>query len=396
MKKIFFILCSMHLFFVSFSFSNQRKLLTTTIGSYPKPSYVNLPDWFQSRNLNYPYPSQAYYVNLLDWFQSRNLNYPYPSQPYDEYAKHPDKIEVLDRATQEVVKQQVKLGIDVPTDGEIRREHYIYYQCRHITGIDFNTLTKKEMREGAWVGYVPTVTGPISAQPPFLPRDFLIAQQATDRPVKITIPGPMTIMDTIADNYYLNEEALGLALAHAINQEVLALVDAGCKWIQIDEPLFARHPNKALRFGIQHVEKCFANVPDTVKKVIHICCGYPEYLDQEGYLKGNPQSYVMLAPALDNSVINAISLEDTHQRNNPELFLLFKNKTIILGVIDIARSPVESVAEIEHHIRDVLQYIDAERLIIAPDCGLGMLPNDILCQKLHNMHQAVSHLNASS
>ena len=342
----------------------SKSLQTTVIGAYPKPSYIHLEDWFRSDR---------------------------PSKLYEEYQKNKSETQILfDRAIKEAVQEQVALGIDIPTDGEIPREHYIYYHCRHLNGIDFSILTKKVMREGAWIAQVPTITGPISAQQPFLTYDYHIAQQATNSPIKITIPGPLTIMDSVADRYYFDEEKLGIALATSINKEIKALVDAGCTWIQIDEPLFARYPEKALKFGIKLLERCFDGVPDEVTTVVHICCGYPQYLDQENYMKADPQSYVKLAQALDKSTnIKALSIEDAHSRNNPQLFSLFTHKIIILGVIDISRSRVESIDEITEHIQDILHYIPAERLMIAPDCGLTMLPKDIVYKKIKNMCAAV-------
>ncbi len=353
MKKflLFFLLCNV---------TTLYPLQTTAIGAYPKPHYVKLKD---------------------DWFQSKD----------EQYTKNDPETQMLfDRAIKEAVQEQVALGINIPSDGEIPRANYIDYHCRHLNGIDFSVLTKKVMREGAWIAHVPTITGPISAQQPFLTHDYHIAQQATSNPIKMTIPGPLTIMDSIADRYYFDEEKLGIALATSINKEVKALVDAGCKWIQVDEPLFARYPEKALQFGIQLLERCFDGVPDDVTTVVHICCGYPLYLDQENYMKADPQSYGKLAQALDKSIrIKALSIEDAHRRNNTELFSLFKHKIIILGVIDVSRSRVESIDEITEHIQNVLRYIPVERLMIAPDCGLTMLPRNIAQEKVKNMCAAV-------
>ena len=348
-----------------------QPLLTTTIGAYPKPDYISLPDWFS------------------------NSSSPRPSSAYEEYLSSPDSQETLDRATHEVVHDQVTIGIDIPTDGEIEREHYIYYHCRHLDGIDFSRLTKKEMRNGSWVAYVPTIVSPIKARAPFLPRDLHIAQTATHRPIKVTIPGPMTIVDSIADDYYHDEKKLGAALADAINQEVKALVHAGCTWIQIDEPLFARNPEKALAYGIKNLEQCFADIPDNVMTAVHICCGYPQRVDMQEYPKADPHSYMQLADALDASIIKAISLEDAHRRNDPKLFEHFKNTVVILGVIDISKSRVESIEEIKDHIEQVLKHIDANKLIIAPDCGLGLLQIDVVKKKLYNMIQAVNLVKKS-
>ena len=131
-------------------------------------------------------------------------------------------------ATREVVREQDALGINVPTDGEIRRENYIHYHCRHLIGIDFATLTEKQMR-GHYQTLLPTITGPVqAARHPFLVRDWQIAQSAAKKPVKITLPGPLTIGDSVADDFYRDPRARGAALADALNVEIRRLADAGC------------------------------------------------------------------------------------------------------------------------------------------------------------------------
>ena len=347
-------------------------LLTTTIGAYPKPDYVPTPDWFRVGGTGNNAPTKA----------------------FDEYLKNmPDDIDAIhDRAVQEVIQDQVNAGIDVPTDGEIRRENYIHYQCRNFEGFDFANLTKVSLRNGAWVAEVPTIAGPIRARDPILPRDYTIAQAATHRPVKVTLPGPMTISGSTADAYYRDEAKLGAALADALNKEVLALAAAGCTWIQIDEPVFARNTDKALAFGFENLERCFDGLPDTVTRAVHMCCGYPDYLDQKDFVKADALAYFRLADAIDASTIQAISIEDAHRYNDLALLEKFKQTAVIFGSIGIARSRVETVDEIEARLRQALEHIDADRLIVGPDCGLGMLPRDIVLAKLDNMVTAVRRI----
>jgi len=243
-------------------------LLTTTIGAFPKPEYVPTPDWFREGGAGLSNPTEAYQKYL---------------------ANLPDNIEeILDRGTQEVVNDQVNAGISIPSDGEVRRENYIHYQCRHIESIDFENLTRKVSRQGAWMADLPTVTGPLKARDRFLPQDYRSAQSVTDHPIKITVPGPMTITDSIADVYYNDDKRLGAALAAALNEEIMALAEAGCTWIQIDEPVFARKPDKALDYGFENLERCFYSVPEHVTRAVHMCCGYPDYLDQENLPKSRP------------------------------------------------------------------------------------------------------------
>jgi 5-methyltetrahydropteroyltriglutamate--homocysteine methyltransferase len=345
-------------------------LLTTTIGAYPKPDYVTVHDWSRSG----------------------------PGDPTGGDSAAPAQAgsaaeEAFDRATREVIAEQIDAGVDIPTDGEIRREHYIYYQCRHMAGFDFARLTEKVMRTGAWTANVPTVTGPVAAGEPFLPRDFRIAQAATDKPVKITVPGPLTITDSIADEHYGDERKLGAALAVALNAEIRALAEAGCHWIQIDEPLFARFPGKAVDFGIENLERCFHGVPEHVTRVMHMCCGYPNHLDQDDYLKADPAAYFTLADALEkSSTMQVVSIEDAHRYNDLALLDRFKHIKVIFGAVAIAATRIEEVEEIRERLAAALEHIDADRLIAAPDCGLAKLPRETAVAKLRNLCAAARSL----
>ncbi|MDX1520372.1 MAG: cobalamin-independent methionine synthase II family protein [Anaerolineae bacterium] len=340
-------------------------LPTTTIGAYPKPAYVAMPDWFRAGSTTESDLTEA----------------------YNEYlrSRHRDSQEILDQATREVVAEQVSLGIEIPTDGEIRRENYIHYHCRQLAGFDFENLTEKSMRDGAWKAHVPTITGPIEAPRRFLVRDWQVAQGASKRPVKITLPGPLTIAHSVADQHYFDERALGVALAAAINFEVLALAEAGCEYIQIDEPVFARDPAQAIAFGLDHVEHCFHNVPPQVTRTLHICCGYPDQVDSEDYPKADPSAYFELAEALDYSSVQAVSIEDAYRPNDLGLLEKFRKTQVILGVIAIARTQVENEEEIMARLRAALHHIDRPRLLVGPDCGLGLLDRRLVVQKLKNM-----------
>ncbi|MEM7531784.1 MAG: cobalamin-independent methionine synthase II family protein [Chloroflexota bacterium] len=340
-------------------------LKTTTIGAYPKPSYVPTPNTFHEEGPGTHSPTQAYSAYL------KSL---------------PDNIEeILDRATTEVVQAQVDYGIDIPTDGEVRRENYIHYQCRQFDGFDFDTLTEKAARNGAWVAQLPTIVAPIAFRVPLLPRDYRVAQAATDLPVKITIPGPLTITDSTADAFYNDDAKLGADLAAALNQEILALAEVGCQHIQIDEPVFARRPQDALAFGFDNLERCWANVPDHVTRTVHMCCGYPDELDQADFMKADRNAYHWLAEGIEQSSIEAISLEDAYEHNDLRLLEVFKTTTVIFGAVGIARSRIETVEEIQERLNAALDHIDADRLMVAPDCGLNMLSPAMIEGKLRNM-----------
>ena len=202
-------------------------MLTTVIGAYPKPSFLQLPDWFNAEG------------------GTDTLK---PTVDYDDAIKKMGKEteSIFLKAAKEVIDDQIECGIDIITDGEVRRENYIHYHCRHLKGIDFNQLTKKVARTGNYECLLPTIVNTIEAQDSFLVHDWSLAQNISSQPVKITIPGPMTITDTVANEYYTSNNQLGKDLAKAINVEIKRLAAAGCKYIQVDEPLFARKSQEAI------------------------------------------------------------------------------------------------------------------------------------------------------
>jgi len=341
-------------------------LLTTCIGAYPKPAFVRLPDWF-----NIPAgPDTANPTN--SWLRAM-----------EELG--PESQAIINRGIGEVIADQVEAGIDIPTDGEIVRENYIHYHCRHLQGFDFDNLTEKELRNGAYTAHLPTITGPVSLKAPFLAPEWLSAQRLTEKPLKITLPGPMTIGDTNVDAYYQDPKTLGQDLADALNQDILALAQAGCKYIQIDEPLFARKPDAALAYGFENIERAFHGCPDTVVRTVHMCCGYPDRLDSADYPKADPSAYQQIADAIEQSSIHAISLEDAHRHNELTLLEHFKSTTVILGSVAIAKRRVETVEEIRERLLAALNHIDAGRLVAAPDCGLGLLDRGLAVAKLRNL-----------
>ncbi|MDC0191970.1 5-methyltetrahydropteroyltriglutamate--homocysteine methyltransferase [Alphaproteobacteria bacterium] len=345
-------------------------MLTTVIGAYPKPDYLKITDWFNAKG---------------------GTDTATPTKFYEDEIKKmgADAESIFDKAAKEVIKDQLDCGIDIITDGEIKRENYIHYHCRHLNGVDFKTLTEKVARTGNYKCWLPTITNKISAADPFLVDEWKSNQSLSNKPVKVTIPGPMTITDTIANTHYTSDEEMGYDLAIAINTEIKRLVDAGCTYIQVDEPLFARKPNNALAFGIKNLEKCFEGInQNNVEKITHICCGYPDKIDSVNYPKAPLDSYKKIAKALDSSKIDSVSLEDAHRYNDLSLLKNYKNTKIIFGVIKIASSKIETVEEIESRIKETLKFISKEQLIAAPDCGLGHLNRELAIKKLKIMSLA--------
>ncbi|MBK1698845.1 cobalamin-independent methionine synthase II family protein [Rhodovibrio salinarum] len=340
---------------------------TTTIGAYPKPDDVPLRGWHEAK------PEAE---------QGRHPSDPTRSVRERGRVDAAAEQRLLDRATQEIVAEQAEIGIDVPTDGEVRREHYVFYHLRHLHGIDFENLEARELRQGGWTAYVPVVRGEIRAGNRFLRHDWRSAQQATAKPVKITVPGPLTIAGTIANEHYPDERALCAALGDALNQEIRDLAAAGCPWIQVDEPLFARHPDKAAAFGVDNLARTLHKLPSETHSCVHVCCGYPAELDQEDYPKADPHAYAQIAEPLDQAPVDAVSLEDAHRPADLSLLERFTRTTVILGCVDVARSRVENPDDITSRLRQALGHIDPHRLMAAPDCGLALMPRTLARDKL--------------
>lgn len=344
------------------------EILTTTIGSYPKPGYLRIPPFVPK--------------------------HPDPTQRYSEYlaARTDEDDALLERATHENVRHQVDAGIDIPTDGETPRSHYVHYHLRHLGGIDFENLSDRVTRGGAWKAKFPTVVGKITTGPHFLADDWKRAQAATDKPVKITMPGPMTIVDSTVDAHYQDQAALAADLADALNYEAKSLAAAGCRYIQIDEPVFARRADAALDWGLSTLKRAFDGLDPAVTRVVHICCGYPSAVDLEDFPKAPRESYFQLAKGLDGLPIDCVSIEDAHRYNDLALLRAFEQTRVILGTVQIAATRVEPVEEIQARLTDALQHIDADRLIAGPDCGLAMLDRETVFAKLSNMCAAARSL----
>ena len=350
-------------------------MLTTTIGAYPKPEAVPIRDWFQKEGgTDTPEPTAGYAETLR------------------QYGARLEAI--LDRATTQVVREQVELGIDIPTDGEIRRENFIHYHCRHLRGIDFDALTERQVRGDHHER---------SCRPsPGRSRPGRRSSCATGRsrraprrrPVKITVPGPLTIGEHVADEYYREDaRARGAALADALNVEIRRLAEAGCPVIQIDEPAFARKVEDALAFGAEHLERCFHRVPPTHRAGrAHLL-----RLSRHGSMpRTTPRRRTQPISSSQACSTRSRSMRSRSRtrtgRNDLALLERFARRKVILGVIAIARSRIEEVEEVRDRLRAAHGHIDAHRLLAAPDCGLGLLGRDLARDKLKVLTEAAHSL----
>jgi 5-methyltetrahydropteroyltriglutamate--homocysteine methyltransferase len=253
--------------------AGMRRLPITVIGSYPKPDFLKLTDWFSTGSAE---------VCQVDAAREK---YEKEVAQQDAEALEAD----LCRACEDVLEEQAELGVDIPTDGEVRRDNYVYAFCRTIDGISFaaEDLSMQAVR-GHQFCACPTVVRKISvgAGAPIIVEEWKKAQAVSSRPVKITIPGPMTICDTVAVDHaiesgiYASRREICDDLVPVLRKEVLALEAAGCKHIQIDEPVFARRVDEALDYGIANLGLIAGGLDPSVVRTLHMCCGYPNYLDQ--------------------------------------------------------------------------------------------------------------------
>ena len=337
-------------------------LTTTVIGSWPKPSWLS----------GGRHDSSGWSIDP-DWrFQGEALR------------------KKQDEATEWALREQESTGVDIVSDGEQRRDNYVHYHCRQLHGFDFEQRTRIARRSGTWEFGGPTITGPVTSRQIFLTADYNFVRKRTGRRIKMTIPGPLTIIDSARDAYYGDEAALAFDLARAIRVEVEALAAAGCDIIQFDEPCFVRNPQKVFDYGLQAVEACFLGVSG-INTVIHMCCGYPV----EGYPKASADGYSLLAPILANSNIDQVSIEGAHRPFDPQVLRKFGEKQVEFGLLDVGESRVETVEQIELRIKQVLEHIEPDRLFLGPDCGMIHLSPEFAKAKLTNLVGAARRVRES-
>lgn len=335
-------------------------LKTTVIGSYPKyPPLVN--GEFDVRWLISP-------GNNLDkgWRNKENLE------------------KLQNKAIRWAVKEQEETGLDVITDGEQKRGNFVFYHCQHLDGFDFDNKETKLIRGKSRTELVPVIRGPIRHKEFFLLDEFYFLKFLTNKQIKVTIPGPSTIMDSVKDLYYNDEKEVVLDLAKAIRKEVNELSSAGCDIIQFDEPVFVREPEKFFEYGITALQDCFKGVGG-IEKVVHICRGYPS---KEKDVKAQKNNYGKIIEALSSSTIDRIAVEDGHEHLDLEIFKKFRDKEVVLGAVDIGNEQIEKVEEIRSRIIKVLEIVPPEKLFIAPDCGLLLLDPEVAKAKLKNLVKA--------
>jgi 5-methyltetrahydropteroyltriglutamate--homocysteine methyltransferase len=330
-------------------------LPTSLVGSYPQP------EW------------------LIDRVK---LSKQVPRVRIDElWLVPPDKLEAAqDDATVLAVRDQERAGLDIVTDGEQRRESYSNRFATALDGIDIDNPGTVINRNGRPIP-VPRVVGPIRRTRPIELRDLKFLRANTGRRVKATLPGPFTMSKQAQDDYYKDEEAVALAYAAAANAEIKDLFAAGADVVQIDEPWMQQHPDKAREYGLKALDRALDGVTGTV--AVHLCFGYAAVVHDK------PPGYSFL-PELEGCKAQQISIEAAQPKLDLKILKELPSKTIILGVIDLADMTIETPQTVASRIRAALAQVPAERLIVAPDCGMKYLPRGVAFGKMQAMVQGAA------
>ena len=327
--------------------SRLPPLPTTVVGSYPQP------DWLIDR---------------------AKLGSKVPRIRMPEiWRVAPERLaEAQDEATRLAVRDMEQAGIDIVTDGEMRRESYSNRFATALDGLDLDNPATVVNRIGGH-SLVPRIVGPIRRRAPVEVADVEFLRRVTDRPIKITLPGPFTMAQQVHDEHYRDDEALALAYAAAVNEEVRDLKAAGADIVQLDEPWLEARPEAARRHGVAAINRALEGVAGTT--VVHVCFGYA------AAVKDKPGSYRFLAELADSRATQ-ISIEAAQPRLDLGVLRELGDKEIMLGVLDLGTAEVESAEIVAARIEAGLAQVVPERLVIAPDCGMKYLPRDAAVAKL--------------
>ena len=333
----------------------KHLLPTTVVGSYPQP------EWLVDRAM-----------------LSKSVPRTRMHEMWRLPAEHLE--EAQDDATVVAIRDMERAGIDIVTDGEIRRESYSNRFATALEGVDADNPAMIKSRSGHETP-VPRVVGPVKRSHPVELRDMEFLRKNTDHLAKITLPGPFTMSQQAKDEFYRDDEELAMAFAQAVNAEALDLQKAGADVIQLDEPWVRNNPDLARRYAVKAINRALQGI--TVPTVVHLCFGYAAVVP--GSTK--PAGYSFLAELADTSA-EQISIEAAQPKLDLGVLKDLASKKIMLGVLDLGDPEVETVAVIADRIRNGLKHVAAERLVVAPDCGMKYTPRQVAFGKLKAMCDA--------
>jgi 5-methyltetrahydropteroyltriglutamate--homocysteine methyltransferase len=280
------------------------------------------------------------------------------------------------------IKAQEDAGLDIVGDGEQSRQHFVHGFLEQVAGIDFEHKVEMGIRDNRYAAMVPQVVAPLKLKGRVHAFEAQLARAHTTRKLKFTLPGPMTIVDTVADRYYGDKVKLAFAFAELLNQEALALQADGVDIIQFDEPAFNVYMKDAADWGVQALERAAQGL--TCTTAVHICYGYgiKANVDWKNSLGEEWRQYEQVFPALAASSIDQVSLECYHSHVPPQLMKLLEGKDVMVGVIDVASDEIETPEQVADTIGSALQYVARERLIACTNCGLAPMDRAVALKKL--------------
>jgi 5-methyltetrahydropteroyltriglutamate--homocysteine methyltransferase len=327
-------------------------LPTTLVGSLPQP------DWLVRKDVMLAMAPPRVRLHKI-WRVE---------EPYLEEAQ--------DDATAQAVRMQEAVGVDIITDGEIRRESYFNRFANALGGIDIDNPAEVEGRHGTRQ-IVPRVIGEICRTLPVQVRDVEVLRALTNKPIKITLPGPFTMMRLAKDEFYGDKRALLMAYAKVVNEEVRDYKKAGADIIQLDEPFMESFVAEANEFAVDGINRSLEGITGTA--VVHLCFGYAHYVKVD-----KPKTYNFLAP-LNACAAHQISVEAAQPNLDPRTLDVLPDKGVMYGVLDLKDHRVETPQIVAQRIRGALGHVTPERLVIAPDCGMKYLPRAVAFAKLEAM-----------
>ena len=281
------------------------------------------------------------------------------------------------------IKAQEDAGLDVIGDGEQSRQHFVHGFLEQVEGIDFAHKVKMGIRDNRYDAMVPQVVSTLKLKGRVHAVEAQLLRAHTARKIKFTLPGPMTIVDTVADQFYGDKVSMAMAFAELLNQEALALQADGVDIIQFDEPAFNVYMKEAADWGVKALEVAARGL--TCTTAVHICYGYGIKAndDWKKTLGAKWSQYEQVLPALAKSSIDQVSLECYHSHVPPHLMALLEGKDVMVGVIDVASDEIETPEQIADTIGKALQYVPKNRLIACTNCGLAPMNREIAIKKLN-------------
>ncbi|MBU17267.1 MAG: 5-methyltetrahydropteroyltriglutamate--homocysteine methyltransferase [Chloroflexi bacterium] len=284
-----------------------------------------------------------------------------------------------DDATLLAIGEMERAGVELITDGEIRRESYSNRFATALDGVDIENPGEVLGRSGQPT-IVPRVVGPIKRNQPVQVRDVEFLRANTSRRIKVTVPGPFTMSQQVQNDHYPDRATLAMDYAVAVNQEVKALFAAGADVVQLDEPWLQAHADDAREFGVAAINKALEGMSGTTG--LHLCFGYA------AVVKNKASEYAFLAE-LEGSAVDLVSIEAAQPNLDLSVLAKLPSKTMVVGVIDLEDAAVEPPESVAARVREALKYLPPEQLMLAPDCGMKYLPREVAFGKLQAMVQGV-------